>query len=527
MKSQILRLSITVSLALAFTASAFASDPTSRYLIKLNNPAERTQAEELIQNSGLDIQRFIPEISVYIADGQPTRQDIARLELSPKIGYVERNAIWRAINVPNDTQYSGQDGLKRMEPEAAWEISTGSSNVIVAVSDTGITLDHPDLKNELWTNPAGGPDLHGYNFVNNTPDPTDDNKHGTHVSGIIGAEGGNSAGIAGVNWNIQIMATKFLDSNGSGTTDNAIDAILYAAKHGARIMNASWGGGSFSQAQQDAITYGFEHGMLFIAAAGNDSKNTDTSVTYPADYPIPGVLSIASSQGAGSLSSFSNYGARTVDLAAPGSNILSTLPAGQYGRLSGTSMATPMATGVAALMLSVRPGLTPLELRNGLLNAVEERSTYAGKLSTAGDLNARLALQQLSQGFQVWPSRITAGVGDTFTFSAYQPSGGVSWFSQTPEIATIDAQGNMKALKVGSTQISAQDSSGAVVSTQWVKVVAAGSGNPGNPGGCGGSRVPGQEELPMSDTSAALSLGLPLLVGTLIRKRRAAAPAKR
>jgi subtilisin family serine protease len=522
MISRITRLLITVSLALAFAASAFAASPSSRYLIKLKNSAERFQAEELIQSSGFEIQRFIPEISVYVADGRPSRQDLRNLARSPRIGYVERNAIWRAVNVPNDTKYSEQDGLKRMEPEAAWDVTTGSSAVVVAVSDSGITLDHPDLKNELWTNPAGGPDLHGYNFVNNTPDPTDDHKHGTHVSGIIGAEGGNSAGVAGVNWHVQIMATKFLDKDGSGTTDHAIDAILYAAKHGARLMNASWGGASFSQAQQDAINYGFEHGMLFIAAAGNDSKNTDETVTYPAGYAVPGVLSIASSQGAGSLSSFSNYGARTVDLAAPGSNIMSTLPAGQYGRLSGTSMATPMATGVAALMLSVRPELTPLELRNALLNAVEERTGYAGKLSTAGDLNARLAIQQLSQGFQVWPSRITAGVGDTFSFSAYQANGTVSWSSQSPEIATVDSQGNLKALKAGSTQISAQDASGATVTTQWVKVVAAGASNPGGPGGCGGARGPNPDELPMSDASAALSLGLPLAVGALIRKRRTA-----
>ena len=222
-----------------------------------------------------------------------------------------------------------------------------SANVLVGVIDTGVDYNHPDLAANIWTNPgeiAGNgidddgngyiDDVHGYDFVNNDGDPMDDNGHGTHFSGTIGGVGNNGIGVAGVNWNVKIMALKFLDSGGSGSTANAVAGVQYATMMGVDVTSNSWGGGGFSQALYDAIDAAGAANIAFVAAAGNNGANNDTSPAYPAAYDLPNIISVAATDDNDELASFSNYGAASVDLGAPGVDILSTLPGNQYGLLS-------------------------------------------------------------------------------------------------------------------------------------------------------------------------------------------------
>ena len=299
-------------------------------------------------------------------------------------------------------------------PEA-WDLTIGSHNNVVGVIDTGIDYNHPDLVGNVWTNPgeiAGDgidndtngyvDDLHGYDFVNGDGDPLDDNGHGTHVSGTIGANGNNTLGVVGVNWQVQIMALKFLNASGSGAISAAISALNYATmmhnSYGVniRLTSNSWGGGAFSQAMSDAIAASGNAGMLFVAAAGNSASDNDTTVSYPAGYDLPNVISVAATDQNDVLASFSSYGATTVDLAAPGVNILSTTRNNTYGSMSGTSMATPHVSGVAALAWSMAPGATHLQVRDALYSGVDSVPGLIGKTATGGRLNARNTLNALA-----------------------------------------------------------------------------------------------------------------------------------
>jgi subtilisin family serine protease len=224
----------------------------------------------------------------------------------------------------------------------------------------------------------------------------DDAGHGSHVAGIIGAKGNNGAGITGVNWDAKIMALKFLDADGQGNTADAANAIDYAVAHGARVINASWGGHAFSQALYQAIRRAGDNGVLFVAAAGNDGQNADAKPDYPAAFDLPNIVSVAATDSNDDLADFSHYGASSVDLAAPGDDIESTVPkstdSSGYASFSGTSMATPFVAGVAALVLSVEPNLTVKELRERLFTTVDKLDSLQGKVSTGGRVNAARAV---------------------------------------------------------------------------------------------------------------------------------------
>ena len=238
----------------------------------------------------------------------------------------------------------------------------------VAVVDTGIDTSHPDLDGNIWRNPNEQPngfdddgdgfidDLHGADFVNRDSDASDDAGHGTHVGGIIGAEGNNGIGISGVNWNARLMPLKFLNSDGEGNTADAAMAIDYAVAHGARAINASWGGPAFSQTLYEAVRRAGQHNVLVVAAAGNEGNDSDVAPDYPAAFDLSNVISVAASDRYDNLLSYSNYGAKSVDLAAPGDDIYSTVPPATepsgYANFSGTSMAAPAVTGAAALYFS-------------------------------------------------------------------------------------------------------------------------------------------------------------------------------
>ena len=324
--------------------------------------------------------------------------------------------------------------MAAIDASAAWTITTGSSNVVVAVIDTGVDYNHVDLAGNIWTNPNAGNDgfvgdVHGYNFVANNGNPMDDNGHGTHVAGTIAAEA-NNYGVTGVAYSTSIMALKFLNADGSGYLSDAVEAINYATMErttygvNVRVDNCSWGGSGFSSALQSAIQAAGNAGILVVTAAGNSGTNNDVSPEYPANYDLPNVISVAASTQTNQLASFSNYGATTVDIAAPGVSIYSTTPNNTYSTYSGTSMATPHVSAVAALAWALDPNATVAEVRNAILQGVTKVSSLSGKVASGGVLNAFNTLKLLEAGMADKPvvgsvaassSSVTAGAAVTLT----------------------------------------------------------------------------------------------------------------
>ncbi len=343
------------------------------------------------------------------------RSDAALDEIraNPQVELVEPNYVYRASSLPNDSRLDELWGLKNndksveavdIDAQRAWGLTTGDRKVVVAVIDTGVNYRHPDLKENMWVNRAEAngqsgvdddgngfvDDIYGYDFANKDGDPMDDNDHGTHCAGTIGASGDNGEGVVGVNWNVSIMALKFLSGSGGGTLEDALKAIDYATKMGVDVMSNSWGGGGASATLKAAIERAEKAGILFVAAAGNDRSNNDKNPSYPANYEVPNVISVAAVDRRGKLASFSNYGKKSVHIGAPGVEILSTARSG-YKSLNGTSMATPHVSGVAALMLAADSSLSYQQLKSRLLRTSVPLAGLRSKVSH-GFLNAFNAL---------------------------------------------------------------------------------------------------------------------------------------
>ena len=329
---------------------------------------------------------------------------LEQLNKHPMVEYAEPNYIYYASALPNDSKLDNLWGLVNkakgsggvdINARDAWDITTGDKNVVVAVIDTGVNYNHEDLKNNMYVNQAeaqGRPgvdddgngyvdDIYGYDFANDDGDPMDDNDHGTHCAGTIGAEGNNGVGVVGVNWQVSIMALKFLTGSGGGTLDGAIKSIDYATQAGVDIMSNSWGGGGFSQNLKEAIERAEAAGILFVAAAGNERNNNDSRPSYPANYDIPNVISVAAVDSRGNLASFSNYGKNTVHVAAPGVDIYSTVKNGGYRNLSGTSMATPHVSGVAALLLAADSSMSYQQLKDRMLQTAVPTAALRNKVT--------------------------------------------------------------------------------------------------------------------------------------------------
>ena len=366
---------------------------------------------------------------VRLPQGKDRDRAIAELTSDPSVAYAEPNWVYTTGATSADPYYTN-GSLWGMYGDAttpanqygsqagqAWAAGkTGSKSVYFGVIDEGIQYTHPDLTGQVWTNPfdsANGvdddgngyvDDVNGWDFANNdssiydggTKGRLDD--HGTHVSGTIGAKANNSQGVVGVNWDVTLISGKFLGRNG-GTTANAIRAVDYLTdlktRHGLNIVatNNSWGGGGFSQALADAIGRAAKQNILFIAAAGNSGTDNDSAPSYPANYdttPAAGydsVIAVAAITSTGGLATFSQFGAKTVDLGAPGVGIWSTTAYNGYSSYSGTSMATPHVTGAAALYASTHPNSSAATIKSAILNAAVPTASLNGKTVTGGRLN--------------------------------------------------------------------------------------------------------------------------------------------
>ncbi len=346
---------------------------------------------------------------------------LEELSLRGDVEYVEPNYIITASATPTDPSFGQLWGLDNtgqvingiagvpgahISAQSAWDVTTGSASVAVGIIDTGVDYTHPDLAANSWSAPTSytvtlsgrnytcAAGTRGFNAILNKCDPKDDNNHGTHVAGTIGASANNGIGVAGVNWTTKIIGCKFLDRRGSGTTSNAVKCIDYfvqiknAAALGAnvRVLNNSWGGGGFSQTLFNAIVSANTNDMLFVAAAGNASNDNDATASYPASYAVDNVVAVAATDNRDGIASFSNYGQTSVDLGAPGVAILSTVKGGGYLSFNGTSMATPHVAGAAALVLAVCP-LSTSNLKANLLAGVDPVPSLTTKTITGGRLN--------------------------------------------------------------------------------------------------------------------------------------------
>lgn len=308
---------------------------------------------------------------------------------APNDPYFQNGSLWALNNF-------GQDGgapHADIEAPEAWDVLTSASNIVVATLDTGIWYTHEDLAANLWTSPNDGG--HGFNFLTGTNNPKDDHGHGTIMAGIIGAAGNNGLGVVGVCWRVQIMACKCVDAVGNASYSDLVAGLDYARTNGARVINVSLGAYENSQAFSNAIVSLRDAGVIVVAACGNDTTDTDLNPFYPASYDLDNVVSVTSSSRADNLSWFSNYGATTVKLAAPGQEIYSTYLGADnayIGPVSGTSAAAPYVTGTLALMLAKFPDETYQQIIASLLAATDPLPSLAGKCVTGGRLNLRKAL---------------------------------------------------------------------------------------------------------------------------------------
>ncbi len=336
--------------------------------------------------------------------GETVEQAVARLSAQKDVAYAEPNYKVQVEAQPNDLdsrlwglQNSDKPGVDVHATEA-WNVTTGANGPLIAIIDTGIDYNHPDLAANVWVNPGEIPgdgidndgngvidDVHGANIAGKNGNPMDDNRHGSHCAGTIGAKGDNGVGVVGVNWNAQMAGVKFLDAGGSGSYADAIEAVLYTGKIGARVTSNSWGGGGGSEALKDAFR---ANPAIHICAAGNNGQNADVRPHFPSGFDLDNIVSVAAHDKNDALARFSNYGAVSVDVAAPGVDIYSTLPGGNYGNLSGTSMATPHVTGVVGLMLAHDPGLSNEQIKARLINTAVKAPAYEGKMVSGGRVSA-------------------------------------------------------------------------------------------------------------------------------------------
>lgn len=487
-------------------------------VVKLRDPKmDEAALLHQIQDTGAVVRQKMPGSGLWlIAFAEPALDTVPRAisrlgALTQWVQYAEPDYLVEAAATPNDASFATQwamnnvgqsSGLPHADIQAldAWNLATGSRSIVVAILDSGMDLTHPDLVANLWTNSGESPgiarvdddhngyvdDLHGWNFVQNNNNPADDYGHGTHCAGIIGAEGNNAAGVSGVCWRVSLLPLKFLNSSGNGVSSDAVSAISYATRMGASLTSNSYAiiGEGYSQAMKDAIDEANAAGVLFVAATGNLHTNLDLTPSYPASYGGANVITVAATDRLDEMASYSNYGANTASLAAPGSEIYSTLPGGAYGLLSGTSMACPHVAGACALLKAFKPSLAPAEIKGLILSSVDVIPALAGRTQTGGRLNlfnALLASNDIlvSRGTDLIASGPVGGplspVSSTYTLTnrqsiaaAWTASVNRSWLTATPSSGTLNPGASVivtLALNSESSGMLAGDHTGTLVFT--------------------------------------------------------------
>jgi thermitase len=419
------KLLLTILLLAGAVSQAYEAVP-GEYVIRFKDVAHAREylAKDTYKNLGayrILKMATVPTVVMQLSRSVDARTALREITRSPHIAYIEPNYIYRipagmdrfdqAVNrepqKPNDDRFDELWGLYNRGDNGgragfdinalkAWTVTQGRPEIIVAVIDTGIDYKHPDLAANMWKNEKEVPgnnkdddgnglvdDVYGYDFANHDADPMDDHRHGTHCAGTIGAVHNNKIGVAGVMAKVRLMPVKFLSSGGGGTLAGAVEAIGYATRMGAHILSNSWGGGPFTQALYEAIKAAGDRNQVFVAAAGNYHSDNDKTPFYPAGYDLPNVISVAAIDRAGKPASFTNFGKKTVHVAAPGVNILSTVLNGGYEMLSGTSMATPHVSGVAGLILS-KEGSRALPTMRARLMAGSKKDGNLGDISASG-----------------------------------------------------------------------------------------------------------------------------------------------
>jgi thermitase len=431
----------------------------------------------LLDVPGLAILEEIADLRVQKV-AVPQGQEQAMVHLltqDPRVEYAELDHLVHATIFPNDPGHPSQWGPSKIMAPSAWDVTTGSSDIVIAILDTGVDLNHPDLNDKI---------VPGWDFANDDNDPQDDHEHGSHVAGIAAAETNNATGIAGISWQARIMPVKVLDENGDGFYSDVAEGVLYACSHGAQIINLSLGGSTYSATLEDAVQQAYEDGCLIVAAAGNGGGDF---VDYPARFSE--VMAVAATNESDIRAGFSDYGPQ-VEVAAPGVNIYSTLWNDKYGWKSGTSMAAPHVAGQAALIWSVCPNPTNQEVRSIIDSTADDRGAsgwdpYYGY----GRINALDAVQAATPALTLlqtpeqmifladentgpWP--LTLFIGND------APCGSLSW-DVTDDAAWLDTDpfsGQASASQSGQTTVTV-DKSGLTAGNTYTATITIDSATPG------------------------------------------------
>ena len=430
-------------------------------LVKFKNGSDFSRLAGTEVFAGASLVETLGDLSwvrIKLPEELSVEKAITRYKNSGEVEAVQPNFYYHLLATPNDPLYTntGMYGLSKISAPAAWDLTTGSSTVVVADIDTGLRYTHEDIAPNAWKNPGEIPnngidddgngfvdDYYGYDFFYNDSDPLDENGHGTHTAGTIGATGNNGIGVSGVNWNVKLMAIKIYSPAGTDTTSamlvNAYNYVRLMKTRGVniRVTNNSYGdcgeACGYDQATKDALDAMGNAGILNVFAAGNDNQNIDSfpygttpSPGYPAKYNSPSIIAVAASTSTDAKSSFSNYGVTSIDLAAPGSGVYSTYNSSNssYATLSGTSMATPHVAGAAALLSAYNPNLSVASLKATLMNTVDPIAAYNGLIKTGGRLNVARALQnQTVCGFNLSQTNLTAPTkGGIYTINVSVPT---------------------------------------------------------------------------------------------------------
>ena len=510
-------------------------------LVQFDRPLGTSAQQQLVTQ--IDAEESVPVgrhgLRRFRSRGLDVETLMAFFRVQPDVAFVEPNYIVRAQDVPDDPSFPSLWGLQNtgqvvgglagtpgvdIDAVPAWDVSTGSASTVVGVIDSGIDYNHPDLVPNLWSAPSsftvtvGGSSItcaagtHGYNAILRTCDPLDDRGHGTHVSGTIGASGSNGQGVTGVNWTTRIISGKFLNSSGNGTTSDAIDAIDFMVQvklrfagspfGNIRVLNNSWGGGGFSTALRDAIARAQAQDMLFVAAAGNNGNNNDLLSFYPASYTVPNVIAVAATDHNDQLAWFSNYGAASVHLSAPGVGVYSTVRGGSYDYSSGTSMASPHVAGAAALMLSVC-SVNTAALKSLILGNVDSVAPLTGVVNTAGRLNVNRAIRACAAPtIPSPPTDLFASGGNRLISLAWSASPGASSYTVK---RSMTAGGPYAPIAAGVTSSQYVDD-GLTVGTPYYYVVSAVNGLGESADSAEASAVP-LEVVPLAPTKLKAAPG--------------------